>query len=366
MAFLDCSIGLPLIEPEQSSTKTSSTGLALEVTGFGRRHEHQAEDAGAVAVVVGDHAAADIAGGDLVAEHEVLVGNRVGGREADGCAGGVGAIDLDHVRARRDATDGHARVDLDGQVDVVPAALVGGEVTNLRGLAGRARVAAARRGTDAVGRSGRVEAGADDHREHELPRVVVVAERLEVGDVDVDGLAGLDVGDLLREDVRALLRHERGDVALGASVRVDLLGFFAFADDAADRPVADGHEELVDRAVLRQREDVDRFDLGVEGVVEALLHADRADVAADVRADLGVFERDRDLLGLAGDDADKAAGAGVVGRERTRAGLSGVGRARDDPELFAGSVDEGGGSGLRLSTSATTGAPPGLPHTLRP
>ena len=193
------------------------------------------------------------------------------------------------------------------------AALVGREVADLGGLAGLTGVAAPRRCADAVGRAGRVEAGTDDHREHELPRVVVVAERLEVRDVDVDGLAGFDVGDLLREDVRSLLRHQRGDVAVGAGLRVDPLGFLSLADDAPDRPVADGHQELVDRAVLRQREHVDRFDLRIERVVETLLHADRADVAADVRAHLGVLERDRDLLGLARHDRHEAAGAGVVG-----------------------------------------------------
>ena len=74
-------------------------GLALEVAGLGRRDEHQAEHAGAVAVVVRDHAAADAARGDLVAEHEVLVGHGVGVSEADGGPGGVGPVHVDDVGA---------------------------------------------------------------------------------------------------------------------------------------------------------------------------------------------------------------------------------------------------------------------------
>ena len=145
-------------------------------------------------------------------------------------------------------------------------------------LAGDARVAPADR-PDAVGAARRVEARADDHREDELVPAVRVGERVEVLDVDVDLLARLDVGDRLREDVRPLLGEQRGDVALAAGLLVDLLGLLALADDAANPPLADGHDELIDRRVLRQREDVHRLDLLAERILELLRDLDRGDVA---------------------------------------------------------------------------------------
>ena len=42
-----------------------------------------------------------------------------------------------------------------------------------------------------------------------------MGERVEVADVDVYPVAWLDVGDLLLEDVRAMLGQETGLVALG-------------------------------------------------------------------------------------------------------------------------------------------------------
>ena len=45
----------------------------------------------------------------------------------------------------------------------------------------------------------------DDHREDEFVRAVLVLQRLDVADLYDDLLAGHDVGDRLREDVRPLL-----------------------------------------------------------------------------------------------------------------------------------------------------------------
>jgi hypothetical protein len=50
--------------------------------------------------------------------------------------------------------------------------------------------------------------------------------------VNVDRLARLDIGDFLREDVRPLLRQQRGDVALLAGLFVDFLGLLPLANDA--------------------------------------------------------------------------------------------------------------------------------------
>lgn len=119
-------------------------------------------------------------------------------------------------------------------------------------------------------RGRRVEPRPDDHREDVLKRAVPVGQGVEVGDRHVDRTAGLDVRDLLREDVWPLLREERGNVALRPRLGVHLFGLGLVADDAADATLTNGHDELVHRRVLRQREHVHRLDLAVVGVLELL------------------------------------------------------------------------------------------------
>ncbi len=127
-------------------------------------------------------------------------------------------------------------------------------------------------------------------------------------------------------------------MALGAGVLVDLLGLLAFADDASDAALADLHHEAVDRGVVGQREDVFRFDLLVERVVELLVDGDRCDVAQDLRLDVGVLERDGDvLIGRAGPVGDEPAApwgvvapVALVAREEVVVGWD------DDPELIGG------------------------------
>ena len=62
--------------------------------------------------------------------------------------------------------------------------------------------------------------------------------------------------------------------------------------------VADGHDEFVDRRVVRQREDVDRFDLLLVRILELLRDVDRRDVAGDGGLHIRVLERDRHELPL--------------------------------------------------------------------
>src|SRR4030042_2030484 len=64
-------------------------------------------------------------------------------------------------------------------------------------------------------------AGAAHHGEDQLVDAGVVGEVLDVAHHDVDPLAGRDVGDRLREDVRPLLLEERGSVALPPGGLVD-------------------------------------------------------------------------------------------------------------------------------------------------
>ena len=69
--------------------------------------------------------------------------------------------------------------------------------------------------------------------------------------MDVDLFSGFDIGDLLGEDVCSFLSHQRGDVPLSSSRRVNLFCFFSFTNDASDFSFADGHYEFIDGRVLR-------------------------------------------------------------------------------------------------------------------
>ena len=92
-------------------------------------------------------------------------------------------------------------------------------------------------GPDAIGAAGWIEAGADDHGEDEFVPAVGIFQCVEILDVDVDLLAGFDVGDRLSEDVGTFLRQQRRDVAMALGFLVDALGLLALADDAADAAV---------------------------------------------------------------------------------------------------------------------------------
>ena len=70
------------------------------------------------------------------------------------------------------------------------------------------RIEAVRHRRDPITRPRRVESRRHDHREDELVPAVHVRQRVEVRQLNVDPVAGFDVGDLLREDVRALLRQQ--------------------------------------------------------------------------------------------------------------------------------------------------------------
>ncbi len=267
--------------------------------------------------------------------------------------GAVGRRGVDDVRRTAQRLDRHAGVDVDAHRDVVAAALVGRQVVHLGRLAGAAVLSGGHR-ADAIGGARRVEARTDHHRKHELVVAVVVGERVVVRDVDVDLLARLDVGDRLGEDVGPLLGEERSDVALLARLDVELLGLLALADDAANVAVADRHDELAHRRVLRQREDIERLDLLAVRILVPLLHLHAGDVASDAGAHVGVLERQWDLvvvaLGL----------EPAVDRLRGRRLIAVPVGARDHPQLLAGGeARQGGGPGrcIRGTTILGTARP---------
>ena len=233
------------------------------------------------------------------------------------------------MRRAGEFLDGDARVYLHAQRDVVTTALPGSEVTDLGRLTG-ATVSSASDGADTVAGAGRIEAWSDHHGKHELVGTGIPDQRIEVSDRDVDRMTRFDVRHLLREDVRPLLRHHRRRETLGFGPGVDFLRFLAFADDAPDAAFSDDHDEFRDGGISRQRKDVDRLDLGVEGVFVLLHDLDGRDVSGDARLDLGVLQRQRNLGLVIVTLGHETGTSRLAFVRRTR------GRTLDDPQFFGG------------------------------
>ena len=213
------------------------------------------------------------------------------------------------------------------------------------------RPAAPRQRGDRVRVSGRVVARPDDGGEHERVPAVPVRQRVEVGDVDVDRGAGFDVRDLLLEDVRPPLHEQARPVAAFARLPVDGLGFLLLAQDAPDGAVPDHHQELADRRLLGQREEVDGLDLRIERVPEPLPDLDGADVARDGRVHRGVLEGEghvpEHVRRIARPAHEHRSRAGIrrfpphgrLPRRTEPTGLLPRRGLRDDPDLVGGGVE---------------------------
>ena len=228
-------------------------------------------------VRIGQEVRLDLLARDAKLEHEVAVGNRAAARELDVCERLAVAARGDGVRGR-ELLDGDAGIDVDADREIVRRALARPQIADGRAGCRFAKVLAGH-GDDGIARAHGVVAGPDDRREHERVPTVLVRERVEVADVDVDALARLDVRDLLLEDVRPLLHEQARTVALRARILVDLPRLLLLAQDAADLALADRHHELVDGGLLGQREDVHGLDLLVVRVLELLRDVDGRDVA---------------------------------------------------------------------------------------
>src|SRR5437870_4210655 len=100
---------------------------------------------------------------------------------------GLRALHVDRVQRRDDVHDGHARVDVDGDADVVAGAraLGGDGRRDARGVGHACRVGRPA-GACVTGRCARDEAWPDYGRERELERAVAEDERLDVLDADLD------------------------------------------------------------------------------------------------------------------------------------------------------------------------------------
>ena len=135
----------------------------------------------------------------------------------------------------------------------------------------------------------------DDHREHILRHAVAAPRELDGGDAHDDLRAGFDVGDRLREDVRALLLEQAGDIAGLARLLVDGAGERAFLDLALDglraAGTADDHRHAVDRGAVREREGVHRLDRARIRIRVGLLDDGAREEAADLDLHIGVLQR---------------------------------------------------------------------------
>ena len=142
-------------------------------------------------------------------------------------------------------------------------------------------MAAARERVDGIRGAGGVEARADHGGKYEGIPPVLVGERVEIGNVDIDGLARLNVGDFLLENVRPVLHQQACLVALVPRRAVDGLGFFLLPQNAANGTLPDDHQKLGDGGFFRQGKDIDGLDFGVKRVGKLLFDPDRADMAGD-------------------------------------------------------------------------------------
>ena len=86
----------------------------------------------------------------------------------------------------------HTGVHVHHERDVVAGALAGFQIGHFRLLAGRACIVS-RHGVYALGRSGRVESGADDHRENKLVPAIHISQGVKILDADGDFFSRLDV-----------------------------------------------------------------------------------------------------------------------------------------------------------------------------
>ena len=88
---------------------------------------------------------------------------------------------------------------------------------------------------------------------------------------------------------------------------IDCARLFAALDPASNRAVAYGHGHVVDGRVLRQREDVDRFNLIFEWVLEFLRHDYSRQKAAYLSFNVRVLERAEDCrLPFGAEDLERA------------------------------------------------------------
>ena len=258
-ASFACLIDVPSIEPDVSMMKTASRGL--------RGAPWPATGAGgtiiASAYVLPSLCSAKIAAPgaarDVGRPHELEVAvcrhGAVG--EADRVAVIGRFADVDPVIGTVDLRQREAGMELDVErhrIDESPGRMRnrGRDALGVRHLIRVRSPPRARVAFDCEG--ARNVAGCDHHREAQPESAGVVAQGLLVFDRDGDFLAGADVRDVRREDVRAFLLDQRRLASFGLGLLVRGARLAALFDLALDPPLADSHLEVIDRRLFGQRE----------------------------------------------------------------------------------------------------------------
>ena len=104
--------------------------------------------------------------------------------------------------------------------------------------------------------------------------------------------------------------------------------FLPLPNDAPDAALADGHDEFINRGILRERENINRFNLAVVRILEFLGNVDGGNVGTDRSLHIRVLQRQRNVLLLVRKFRAKLSAARhVFGLVCCHAGLL------DDPEL---------------------------------
>ena len=210
-----------------------------------RGQEHQ-QDIPAVLAVLGEQRRAGRGGEDRSpSQVEIAVGLHDPGARLD--HQDVAVVPRgDRVGVAFDVLQGDAGVDPGDQ----PGA------RGLRGVCVRER----RREPSAVGGPAGPVSRREGQRERQAEHPPVVGDFLQVLEIDLDRLTGIDVGGGGREQIGALVIDEGRLPPLLFRLLVDLLRLLALLDDRDDAALADPHLHPVHGGPLRKREDVDAFD----------------------------------------------------------------------------------------------------------
>ena len=106
-------------------------------------------------------------------------------------------------------------------------------------------------------------------------------QQLAVLQGQVDLVAGHDVGDVHHEDVRPLLREQRGTLALLLGGLEELRRLFLLLDPGLDDPLADLHGQAMHGGAGRPGKDIAGVDRARARVAVTLGHGDPGDRALD-------------------------------------------------------------------------------------
>src|SRR5262249_13855801 len=99
-----------------------------------------------------------------------------------------------------------------------------------------------------------------DHWKREANLAIFPTQRLNVAKANVRLVAGHEISDGRREDVRPLLFYKRSPLPFRLRCFIDALCFFALANYAVNDAIADANLQVVTGSVMGKRENITRLD----------------------------------------------------------------------------------------------------------